>query len=231
MADVTSGALLDPPAPALAQAVPPFSTTLRLSTRDVHEDAENVGFMKRLFAGEMPREGYAALVTQHWFVYTALEERGRALAADPVAGAFITADLERLPSIEADLTFLVGADWRARIEPLAATARYAERIAALDKAGPFVAHHYTRYLGDLSGGLAIGRILARTYDLAPGEDGVRFYHFPAIPKPKLFKDGYRRALDEAPWSEREREQVLAEARLAFELNAGMTVELGQHFPA
>ncbi len=88
----------------------------------------------------------------------------------------------------------------------------------------FVAHHYTRYLGDLSGGQAIGRILARTYELDRPE-GVRFYDFPAIPKPKPYKDGYRARLDALPLDEDEKAVVLAEVKATFDLNGALFAEL------
>ena len=51
--------------------------------------------------------------------------------------------------------------------PTAYRARLLEQAA--EWAALLVAHHYTRYLGDLSGGQAIGRILDRTFEL----DGAR----------------------------------------------------------
>jgi hypothetical protein len=56
----------------------------------------------------------------------------------------------------------------------------------------FFVHHYTRYLGDLSGGQAIGRILARTFGPENG-DGTSFYRFDVVPKP--YEDAYRARLD------------------------------------
>ncbi len=67
------------------------------------------------------------------------------------------------------------------------------RTAAAEWGGLYVAHHYTRYLGDLSGGQAIGRILDRDFDL--GGRGISFYSFESVPKPKPYKDAYRARLD------------------------------------
>lgn len=88
-----------------------------------------------------------------------------------------------------------------------------------------MAHHYTRYLGDLSGGQYIGRQVRRTLDLAAGEDGVRFYRFPG--KPKSYKDRYRELLDTAPWDAAEQEAVIGEVKAAYRLNAAVTAELGE----
>lgn len=88
----------------------------------------------------------------------------------------------------------------------------------------FVAHHYTRSLGDLSGGQAIGRILARTYELEQPQ-GVEFYDFVAIPKPKPYKDAYRARLDALPLDEAGRHVVLAEVKDVFALNGALFAEL------
>lgn len=90
----------------------------------------------------------------------------------------------------------------------------------------YVAHHYTRYLGDLSGGQAIGRILARTYELE-GLDGIGFYDFPEIAKPKVYKDGYRARLDALPLDEAEHQFVLAEVQRVFGFNGALFAELGE----
>lgn len=210
----------------------PFSTVLRQQTRQVHEETETSDFMQRLLEGHVAVEGYVALAAEHWVIYTALESVSARLAQDPVAGHFIDPALYRLGALESDLTALVGPDFRDRIAPSGAARLYAARIEdAAAWSGGFVAHHYTRYLGDLSGGLALGRILARTYPLTPGEDGLRFYDFPAIPKPKLYKDAYRRRLDHAPWTAAERARIVEETRTAFRLNGAVFLALARRFPA
>lgn len=210
----------------------PFSTVLRERTRQVHEETEASDFMVRMLDGQVPLAGYAALAAEHWVVYTALEDAARRLRTDPVVATFTDPALERLDALVADLTFLVGPDFRDRLEPSSAARMHAARIQDVSTwSGTFVAHHYTRYLGDLSGGLALGRILARTYDLTPGGDGLRFYDFPAIPKPKPYKDAYRRALDAAGWSSGEQDRVVAEAMVAFRHNAAVFADLGRRFPA
>ena len=56
-----------------------------------------------------------------------------------------------------------------------------------------VAHSYTRYLGDLSGGRVLMRIARRMLELPPdSDDGVRFYIFENLSaEPKVFKNRYR----------------------------------------
>mgnify|MGYP001029664166 FL=1 len=204
----------------------PFSTALRERSRSAHSGSEHAGFMADLMRGEGTRDDYVALVAQHWFVYEALERAAATFAQDPIAAPFITEKLTRLPALEADLTYLIGDDWRERIAPVPTTERYVARIdevTAQGWAGGFVAHHYTRYLGDLSGGQFIGKLMARQFDL--GTNGIGFYVFDEIADPAAFKDVYREQLDAAPWDAMEAERVIDEVLHAYQLNTDLFVDL------
>jgi len=202
-----------------------FSARLRAATWDDHGDNETSAYMSALVEGRLARDEYAVLVAQLHPVYDLLEEAADRMAPDPVAGRFDLAGLRRREALEADLGYFYGPRWRARIEPNAATEAYCDRLreVCFDWPGGFVAHHYTRYMGDLSGGQYIGRQVRRTLDLA-GEDGVRFYRFPG--KPKAYKDRYRELLDSAPWDAAEQDRVIDEVKAAYRLNAAVTAELG-----
>lgn len=204
---------------------PSFATQLRLATRPEHADAEGSQFVEDLMAGKLVREDYIALLSQHFFIYSALEDAGRALSDDDVAGPFVLEPLLRLPSIESDLEVFLGGNWREAIAPLPATARYVDRLrdVAAHDASAYIAHCYTRYLGDLSGGQVIRRMLQTHYGLADNE--VTFYEFTSIPKPKPFKDEFRALLDTANLGDEGRERVLRETSLAFTLNAEVFADL------
>lgn len=209
----------------------PFSERLKRATWSAHEDAEQHGFSRALLEGALPREGYAAMVAQHYFAYAALEEVGRSLAADPVAGRVVHPELFRVPALERDLTALYGADWRERIAPTAPTRAYTERIerTAEDPAG-YVAHHYTRYLGDLSGGQFIRRVAERAYGLDE-RGGTAFYDFSALGSLPRFKARYRAQLDALELDAAAREHVMDETRLAYRLNTAVLADLGAAFAA
>lgn len=200
-----------------------LSTLVREGSKIEHEDAEGSTFMSELLGGRIDGAGYAHYLAVLRPVYAALEAVGRELADDPVAGAVVDADLERLAALDADLDFWTKGAGLAVDSP--ASAAYVARIEAT-RADPklFVAHHYTRYLGDLSGGQAIGRILARTYELEQPE-GVQFYEFTAIPKPKPYKDAYRARLDALPLTADDKAAVLAEVKDVFALNGALFTEL------
>jgi heme oxygenase (biliverdin-producing, ferredoxin) len=208
-------------------AVIPFSTALRERSSRAHSSSEGAGFMSDLVSGEGTRDDYVALVAQHWFIYAALEDAAARMRRDPVASVFITDKLTRLPALEADLAFLVGDDWRERIAPLPTTERYVERIRSVGAtwAGGFVAHHYTRYLGDLSGGLFIGRLMQRRFGF--DTNGVGFYLFDEIADPKAFKDVYRSQLDAAPWDAAEQERVIDEVLRAYRYNTELFEDLAR----
>jgi heme oxygenase len=204
----------------------PFSQALRERTWSGHGESEGATFMSDLMTGKGTREDYIALVAQHYFVYEALEGAATAFADDPVAAPFLSDQLTRLPALESDLAFLLGDGWRDAIAPLATTARYVRRIreiAADGWAGGFVAHHYTRYLGDLSGGQVIRRMMQRRYGFET--NGVGFYLFDQIASPKEFKETYRDQLDAVAWDDAERERVIAEVLAAYRLNTELFDDL------
>ncbi|MGN6426970.1 biliverdin-producing heme oxygenase [uncultured Leifsonia sp.] len=203
----------------------PFSQALRERTRTVHQESEGAVFMQDLMSGKGSRDDYIHLLSQHYFIYEALEEAAERMADDPVAALFITPKLTRLPAIEADLEFLIGPDWRDRIHPLPSTLRYTARVREVGAGWPggFVAHHYTRYLGDLSGGQIIRTLLQRQYGFET--NGVGFYLFTEIAKPKVFKDVYRAQLDAVDWDDEERDRVIAEVALAFRFNTELFDDL------
>lgn len=205
----------------------PFSTFLRERSSGAHSSSEGAGFMSDLIKGEGTREDYIALVAQHYFIYEALEAAASRMRDDPVAAPFITDRLTRLPALEADLEFLIGDDWRERIEPLATTVRYVERIRQVGATWPggFVAHHYTRYLGDLSGGLFIGRVMARRFGFET--NGIGFYLFADIADPQEFKQHYREQLDAAGWDEDEQERIVDEVLAAYRLNTELFEDLAR----
>ncbi|WP_345752526.1 biliverdin-producing heme oxygenase [Microbacterium rhizophilus] len=205
----------------------PLSAALRERTRDAHSTSEGAGFMSALLKGERSRDDYVSLVAQHYFVYEALESATDRMRRDPVAARFISDKLTRLPALIADLDFLIGPDWSERIHPLPATAEYVARIEQVGSTwvGGFVAHHYTRYLGDLSGGQHIGRVMQRRFGF--DTNGIGFYVFADIADPAAFKDVYRDELDAAPWDDGETERVIAEVLLAYDFNTRLFDDLAR----
>ncbi|UCM87510.1 biliverdin-producing heme oxygenase [Streptomyces marincola] len=207
----------------------PFSTLIRDASHQQHTEAENSAFMGDLLGGRLGVAAFRAYTEQLWFVYRALEGAADRLAGDPVAGPFIRPELFRTAALERDLDHLhEGADWRAALRPLPATEAYAARVmeVARDWPGGYVAHHYTRYLGDLSGGQVIRGTAEARWGFERKGDGVRFYVFDAIDNPAAFKREYRALLDALPLDGPERLRVVDECKRAFALNTAVFQDLG-----
>ncbi|MET9426993.1 biliverdin-producing heme oxygenase [Streptomyces sp. NPDC003036] len=217
---------------ASATTVTPFSTLIRTASHQQHTEAESSPFMSHLLGGRLGVDAYARYTEQLWFVYRALEEAAGPLADDPVAGPFIRPELLRTAELERDLAHLRGEDWRAGVSALPATTAYAARVEECARTWPagYVAHHYTRYLGDLSGGQIIRDKAERTWGFARKGDGVRFYVFEQIPNPAPFKRTYRELLDRVNADDLEKQRIVDECKRAFDFNGAVFRELDREFP-
>jgi heme oxygenase len=209
-----------------------FSTQIRTASHEQHVEAETSTFMSDLLGGRLGVEAYARYTEQLWFVYEALEATAGPLASDPVAGPFVRPELFRLASLQRDLAHLRGPGWRSTLTALPATREYAARVEECARTWPagYVAHHYTRYLGDLSGGQIIRDKAERTWGFAKKGDGVRFYVFEDIGNPAAFKRTYRELLDGIRVDELEKQRIVAECKRAFALNTAVFRALGDEFP-
>ncbi|MER5291216.1 biliverdin-producing heme oxygenase [Streptomyces pharetrae] len=209
-----------------------FSHLIRTASHEQHTEAETSTFMSDLLGGRLGVDAYARYTEQLWFVYEALEAGAERLASDPVAGPFVRPELFRLAALERDLEHLRGPGWRAALSALPATRAYADRVRECAERWPagYIAHHYTRYLGDLSGGQIIRDKAERTWGFEKKGDGVRFYVFEEIPNPAAFKRTYRELLDAVNADELERQRIVAECKRAFALNTAVFRALGEEFP-
>ncbi|MEU6716600.1 biliverdin-producing heme oxygenase [Nonomuraea sp. NPDC046802] len=207
-----------------------FSETLRNATWGDHQSAESEGYLTELMNGRLSEHEYGEMVAQHYFAYVALDGVSRQLADHPVAGRFVFPELYRESALERDLTTIYGPNWRTRIAPSKATRTLVARIHQVaDWPGGYIAHHYTRYLGDLSGGQFIRMELQKIYGYQKG-GGVDFYIFDELASLPRFKNDYRARLDELELDEREQQRIIGEVRLAYQLNTEVLAEL-QHVVA
>lgn len=208
-----------------------FSTRLRRATMVEHREAETRSFISRLMAGDVPMAGFVAITFQYLAIYRELEAAAARMRASAGAGAvFADPALTRVPALEADLAQLCGAEWESAVTVLDSTRDYADRLRELAATSPahFIAHHYVRYLGDLSGGQMIGRALSKHYGL--GEAGTSFYRFEQIPDPRAYKIAYRERLNALHLDDTQAAVMIDEAQRAFRCNAAVFVELGTLYP-
>ena len=167
--------------------------------------------------GELSLDEYTRYLAQLAWVYDALEERG-SRPGDP---AVFDPALARMAAIDADLAALGASDWREAHPPLLATADYAAHLRAVaDDDVRYLAHHYTRYLGDLSGGQAIAALVARHYGATPEQLG--FYRFEVAGDGVVrYKKGYREAMNALALSPDEVDVLVAEVRTSFRMNSAV----------
>jgi heme oxygenase len=208
-----------------AEAVRPLSVAMKEGSTAEHDAAEHSPFVSELLAGRVNARGYADYLVRLRVVYGALEEAMRARRGDQLVSAVYDPALERLAAIDADLEHWAPGAVHA-VESPAAQA-YRDRIAGASWGGALVAHHYTRYLGDLSGGQIVGKLLDRTFGLNGA--GLAFYEFPVRAKP--YKDEYRARLDELVLDADEIGCAVNEVKVAFRLNQGLFDELAGNLAA
>nr|YP_009244790.1 heme oxygenase [Pyropia pulchra]AMK97032.1 heme oxygenase [Pyropia pulchra] len=203
-----------------------LANELREGTTKSHSMAENVSFVKSFLGGVVDKKSYRKLVANLYFVYCAIEEELLANKDHPAIKPIYFTELNRKISLSEDLSYYYGSDWLNFIQPSPATKIYVDRIHSIGRQQPelLVAHAYTRYLGDLSGGQILKKIARGAMNLSDAR-GTRFYDFDQIKDDKSFKDKYRAALDTIPLSSYQIQNIVLEANISFTLNMKMFEEL------
>lgn len=203
-----------------------LAVKLREGTKKSHTMAENVGFIKCFLKGTVEKTSYRKLVANLYFVYSAIEEEMERCKDHPVVSKIYFSELNRKQSLESDLAYYYGSNWREQVKPSVAAQAYVKRIHEIGQTAPelLVAHSYTRYLGDLSGGQILKGIAVRGMNLNEGE-GTAFYTFDQISDEKAFKTKYRQVMNDLAVDEVTQNKIVDEANDAFGLNMKMFMEL------
>lgn len=203
-----------------------LATQLREGTTKSHSMAENVIFVKSFLGGVIDQNSYRKLAANLYFVYDAIEEEMLRNKNHPCINPIFFTELNRKESLEQDLQFFYGDNWKNEISSSTATKVYVDRIHNIGSNQPelLVAHAYTRYLGDLSGGQILKKIAKNAMNLSD-TNGTKFYDFDQIDDEKSFKLVYRNALDTVPVDETALKDIIAEANVAFSLNMRIFQEL------
>lgn len=204
----------------------PLSIMLREGTREAHLALEKAPFMQTLFARRVNLDAYREFLARLYHVCVTLERLHASLQEHMFLSWFYEPRLLRAARLENDLEYYYGRQWRS-CTPLSAAARsYVERLVTLARGWPegMIAHHYVRYLGDLSGGQIIKRLVRQTFTL-PAEYGTAFYEFPDLLDHEAFKVEYRKKLDALPIDEATARRFVDEANAAFWLNMHLIVDL------
>ena len=203
-----------------------FSVQLKEGTKKSHSAAENTSFIASFLRGVVARDSYKKLVCDLYYVYSAMEEEVENLKDHPIIGNLQLSDLNRVNSLERDLRYYYGPIWRSLITPSEACQQYVNRIREVAKNEPelLVGHHYTRYLGDLSGGQILRGIAENSLKPEKGK-GLSFYDFSEISDSKNYKKVYRQLLDGLDVAQDDVDLIIREANYAFKLNMYMFEEL------
>ena len=200
-----------------------FAAQIKLGTKKSHSMAENTSFVTSFLRGVVSEESYRTLVSNLYFVYTALEDVAEHLKDNDEVSPILFDELKRHKALAKDLDYFYGEGWHENIYPSDATKRYIDRIREVGRQEPhlFIGHHYTRYMGDLSGGQILKTIAKKAMKL---EKGLDFYEFDIEDK-KEYKAKYRQILDNLPLTVSQQNAIIVEANFAFRLNMYMFDEL------
>jgi heme oxygenase len=205
-------------APGLAQR-------MRERTASLHRQAERSGIVCALLSGNATVAEYALYLRNLVPAYQAMELALRRHRARTGFAYLAQRSLHRAELIVTDLDDLAGSCWGAALPLLPAGERYA---AALTQAGGgsgelLIAHAYTRYLGDLSGGQILrGRLLRH---FGPDFRATAFTEFPAITAIGDFVAGFRSALNEAGEAVTDPDLIVEEAAVAFQMNIRLSEDV------
>lgn len=133
---------------------------------------------------------------------------------------YFPAELHRKAALEEDLKYFYGRNWREEIPCPEATRKYVERLHYIGKNEPelLVAHAYTRYLGDLSGGQVLKKIAQKALQLPSTGEGLAFFTFDGVSNATKFKQLYRSRMNALEMDLATKKRVMEEAKKAFLLN-------------
>ena len=207
-------------------AVADFAAQIKQGTKESHSAAENTKFVASFLRGVLDPQEYRKLIANFYYVYSAMEEEVEALKDHPVVGKINLPELPRKESLKEDLSYYYGPSWETEIKQSEACVKYVNRIREIAKDDPnlLVGHHYTRYLGDLSGGQILRGIAENSLKPEKGK-GLSFYDFSEISDSKKYKKVYRQLLDELDVAQHDVDNIIREANYAFKLNMFMFEEL------
>jgi heme oxygenase len=196
-----------------------LSVRLREGTKESHRLAERSPFIQKFFKGELTVAEYRTFLLQLLFIYQGLEDCHLVHIENEKLSMVFFPELFRSKVIQQDLHYYYGNSGWKKLKPNKATKKYLDHITSLSVGWVegLIPHLYTRYLGDLSGGQALKRILTKTFNLTSAE-GVAFYDFPKIENHNQFKENYRSLLDSMAFDEVMVSKIVDEATLAFQLN-------------
>ena len=194
---------------------------LKRGTKDIHSVADSL-FTDELVKKKISVKTYREFLSQLYFLYCAMEEGlDRNKEHFLVGPVHFPDELNRKANLERDLEYLYGESWETDIKCLPATEAYVQRIkeiASSDAPERLISHAYVRYLGDVSGGQILKKIIRRMYSFPEDGSGIRFYEFANISEIPKFKEFYNIRMNALEVDDEGRQRLLDEAKVAYENN-------------
>ncbi|XP_044159753.1 heme oxygenase 2 isoform X2 [Bufo gargarizans] len=205
-----------------------LSELLKEGTKESHEKAENTKFVKDFLKGRIKRELFKLATGALYYTYSALEEELDRNKENPaITALYFPQELHRAEALKKDVAYFYGEDWEDTIQCSEATQAYVDRIHHLGRHKPelLVAHAYTRYMGDLSGGQVLKKVAQRALHLPGTGEGIQFYLFDNVTNAQQFKQLYRARLNTLELSDEAKKSIVEEANKAFQFNMNVFEEL------
>ncbi|XP_019363086.1 PREDICTED: heme oxygenase 2 [Gavialis gangeticus] len=205
-----------------------LSELLKEGTKESHDRAENTQFVKDFLKGQIKKELFKLATVALYFTYSALEEEMDNNKDHPAfAPLYFPLELHRKEELAKDLEYFYGEDWKEKIQCSEATKCYIDRIHQVGQHEPelLVAHAYTRYMGDLSGGQVLKKVAQRALKLPSSGEGIQFYVFENISNAQQFKQFYRARMNAVDLDKKTKEKIVEEANAAFKFNMQVFDEL------
>ncbi|XP_005391348.1 PREDICTED: heme oxygenase 2 [Chinchilla lanigera] len=210
--------------------MPDLSELLKEGTKEAHDRAENTQFVKDFLKGNIKKELFKLATTALYFTYSALEEEmDRNKDHLAFAPLYFPMELHRKEALTKDMEYFFGENWEQQVMCSEATQKYVERIHYVGQNEPelLVAHAYTRYMGDLSGGQVLKKVAQRALKLPSTGEGTQFYQFENVDNAQQFKQFYRARMNALDLTLKTKERIVEEANKAFEYNMQIFDELDQ----
>ncbi|XP_056390269.1 heme oxygenase 2 isoform X2 [Hyla sarda] len=205
-----------------------LSELLKEGTKLSHEKAENTKFVKEFLKGRIKRELFKLATAALYYTYSALEEELDRNKENPaITPLYFPQELHRAENLKKDVEYFYGENWEDTIQCSEATQAYVDRIHHLGRHKPelLVAHAYTRYMGDLSGGQVLKKVAQRALQLPSTGEGTQFYMFDNVTNAQQFKQLYRARLNTLELDDEGKKDIVEEANKAFQFNMQVFEEL------
>lgn len=181
--------------------------------------------MAALLGGRLDTPSYCLLLVNLEPIYRKLEAGLMRNAHHCGITPILFPSLFRSRALQTDLESLSGSSWRDRCRILPASVDYVSHLNVIEEQQPelLAAHAYVRYLGDLSGGQMLKKIVAGSLQLQAGHGGTDFYDFGEPAEVARLSQAFRAGLNAL----KSGECVVAEALIAFEMHARLFDELAK----